>query len=64
MADESKRPIEADKFVSPELGTEKLQPGLTAREQVESYLQRKMSVTEADHRAFRQRWSELRYACR
>jgi hypothetical protein len=52
MADESKRPIEADKFVSPELGTEKLQPGLTAREQVESYLQRKMSVTEADHRAF------------
>jgi hypothetical protein len=52
MANESKRPIEADEFVSPALGTEKSQPGLSAREQVESYLQRKMSVTEADHRAF------------
>jgi hypothetical protein len=54
MSKESRKPIEKDKPYSPEINLEEAQSRgeLTARQQVESYLQRKAVVTETDRQAF------------
>lgn len=54
MSKESKKPIEKDDSFSLEVNMEQQQSrgALTAKQQVESYLERKAAVTQADHEAF------------
>jgi len=54
MSKESRKPIEKDRPYYPEINLEQEQSrgALTTRQQVESYLQRKEAVTEADRQAF------------
>jgi hypothetical protein len=56
MSKESRKAIEKDEFISPEIKMEEEQSrgALSAREQVEGYLQRKAAVSEADRQAFQE----------
>jgi hypothetical protein len=54
MSKESRKAIEKDELISPEIKMEEEQSrgAVTARQQVESYLKRKAAVSEADRQAF------------